>query len=131
MRSDLYETLEFLSASLATGEPRLFNDYVQWRLDVLGFRSQQTVELVAALGLLAEFFAQRFGPISGVPVGLGYLRIAIGLVQPALYAVGQLWQRNEITVAQEHLACSITQALDCCRRAGDTQNGKSVGVDRR
>lgn len=79
MRSDLYETLEFLSASLATGEPRLFNDYVQWRLDVLGFRSQQTIELVAVLGLLAEFFAQRFGPISGIPVGLGYLRIAIGL----------------------------------------------------
>ncbi|MFO1145656.1 MAG: cobalamin-dependent protein [Rhodospirillales bacterium] len=167
MRGELYETLEFLIASLATGEPRLFSDYVQWRLEVLGFRSQQTAELAARLRLLAQFFAEHFGPMSGVSVsrilasglavadgaetppisepftpaplahveemtgnlirgdidaarvlarraefeGRGYLRIATGLFQPALYAVGQLWQRNEITVAQEHLACSITQTI--------------------
>lgn len=167
MRRDLYEVLEFLTASLATGEPRLFNDYVHWRLDVLGFRSQQTAELAALLRLLGEFFAQRFGPISGVPLsrvlaggiaiadsakaaparepyvaaplahveemaghlvrgditaarmlarraeleGFGYLRIATGLFQPALYAVGRLWQRNEITVAEEHLASSIAQTI--------------------
>lgn len=167
MRCELYETLEFLTASLATGEPRLFDGYVQWRLDVLGFRSQQTAELAAMLRLLAQFFAQHFGPISGAPLGrilaggiaiadgveappvrepyapallahveemtehlvhgdinaarvlarraefqgLGYLRIASGLFQPALYAVGRLWQRNEITVAQEHLACSIAQTI--------------------
>lgn len=68
VRHDLYEILEFVTASLATEEPRLFNYYVYWRLDVLGFRSQQTAELAAMLRLLGEFFAQRFGPISGVPL---------------------------------------------------------------
>ncbi|MFO1113317.1 MAG: cobalamin-dependent protein [Rhodospirillales bacterium] len=167
MRGDLYETLEFLIASLTMGEPRLFNDYVQWRLEVLGFCSQQAAELAARLRLLAQFFAEYFGPMSGVSVsrilagaiaiadgaetppssepftpaplayveemtgnllrgdidaarvlarraefeGRSYLRIATGLFQPALYAVGRLWQRNEITVAQEHLACSITQTI--------------------
>lgn len=68
MHCNLYEILGFLTASLATEEPRLFNDYVHWRLDVLGFRSQQTSELATMLRLLAQFFAQRFGPISGVPL---------------------------------------------------------------
>lgn len=43
--------------------------------------------------------------------GLGYVQIATRLFQPALYAVGQLWQRNEITVAQEHLASAIAQTI--------------------
>ena len=43
--------------------------------------------------------------------GFGYMRIATRLFQPALYAVGRLWQRNEITVAQEHLASAIAQTI--------------------
>lgn len=43
--------------------------------------------------------------------GAGYLQIATGLFQPALYSVGRMWQRNEITVAQEHLATAMAQTL--------------------
>ena len=68
MRCDLYEALEFLTAAVAIGEPRLFDDYVQWRLDVLGSRSQQTEDLAAMLRLVQQFFEQRLGPMSGVPV---------------------------------------------------------------
>jgi len=39
----------------------------------------------------------------------GYLKVATRLFQPALYAIGLMWQRNEITVAQEHLASAIAQ----------------------
>jgi methanogenic corrinoid protein MtbC1 len=41
----------------------------------------------------------------------GYVRLATGLFQPALYEIGTAWQRNQITVAQEHLATSISQTL--------------------
>jgi methanogenic corrinoid protein MtbC1 len=34
---------------------------------------------------------------------------AVRLVQPAMYDIGRLWQENHITVAQEHLATSISQ----------------------
>ena len=39
----------------------------------------------------------------------GYLKIATRLFQPALYTIGLMWQQNEITVAQEHLATAIAQ----------------------
>jgi methanogenic corrinoid protein MtbC1 len=38
-----------------------------------------------------------------------YVVIATRLFQPALYRIGVLWQQNEITVAQEHLATAISQ----------------------
>jgi methanogenic corrinoid protein MtbC1 len=38
-----------------------------------------------------------------------FVNIAIRLFQPALYRIGLLWQHNEITVAQEHLATAISQ----------------------
>jgi len=40
-----------------------------------------------------------------------YVEIATRLFQPALYDIGGLWERNEITVAQEHLATAISQTL--------------------
>lgn len=43
--------------------------------------------------------------------GPGYVEIATHLVQPALYAIGGQWERNEITVAQEHLAAAVAQTL--------------------
>jgi methanogenic corrinoid protein MtbC1 len=41
----------------------------------------------------------------------GYTQIATRLFQPALYGIGLKWERNEITVAQEHLAAAIAQTL--------------------
>lgn len=37
--------------------------------------------------------------------------IEIHVIQPALYEIGEKWQANQVTVAQEHLATAITQAL--------------------
>lgn len=36
---------------------------------------------------------------------------AIDLIQPALYRIGRKWQDNQISVAQEHLATAIVEAL--------------------
>jgi MerR family transcriptional regulator, light-induced transcriptional regulator len=43
--------------------------------------------------------------------GPGYTQIATHLLQPALYAIGGQWERNEITIAQEHLAAALAQTL--------------------
>lgn len=40
-----------------------------------------------------------------------YVEVALQLVQPAMYLIGELWQRNEITVAREHLATAIMESL--------------------
>lgn len=40
--------------------------------------------------------------------GLGGLYLEI--VQPAMREIGRLWQENELTVAEEHLATAITQS---------------------
>jgi len=36
---------------------------------------------------------------------------AVHVIQPALYEIGQLWQENQVSVAQEHLASAIAQTL--------------------
>lgn len=33
------------------------------------------------------------------------------MIQPALYGIGQKWQNNQVTVAQEHLATAIAQSV--------------------
>ncbi|MFW5927853.1 MAG: cobalamin B12-binding domain-containing protein [Thermoplasmatota archaeon] len=35
----------------------------------------------------------------------------IGLIQPSMYKVGELWEKDEISVADEHLATSITDRI--------------------
>jgi methanogenic corrinoid protein MtbC1 len=42
--------------------------------------------------------------------GDGLRRLYLEVVQPAMWEVGRLWQQNELTVAEEHLATAITQA---------------------
>jgi methanogenic corrinoid protein MtbC1 len=41
----------------------------------------------------------------------GPARAAVRLVQPAMYEVGLLWQRNRINVAREHLATGVAQGV--------------------
>ena len=41
--------------------------------------------------------------------GLGLPALYLEVFQPALREIGRLWQDNEITVAEEHLATAITQ----------------------
>jgi methanogenic corrinoid protein MtbC1 len=42
-----------------------------------------------------------------LPIGELYLSV----LQPALYEMGRLWERGEVSVAQEHLATATTQTL--------------------
>jgi methanogenic corrinoid protein MtbC1 len=42
--------------------------------------------------------------------GVEYPAIATQLFQPALYQIGHLWERNQITVSQEHRATALVQA---------------------
>lgn len=41
--------------------------------------------------------------------GHSLAEVEVGLLQPSLYGIGQLWQDNRITVAQEHLASAVAQ----------------------
>lgn len=41
--------------------------------------------------------------------GSSLTQVSVQMVQPALYQVGHLWQKNRITVSQEHLATAISQ----------------------
>lgn len=41
--------------------------------------------------------------------GYSLTQAAVQLVQPALYQIGNLWQSNQISVSQEHLASAISQ----------------------
>ncbi len=41
--------------------------------------------------------------------GLGLPALYLDVFQPALREVGRLWQQNEFTVAEEHLATAVTQ----------------------
>lgn len=43
--------------------------------------------------------------------GLDATGIYVDVFQPALTSIGELWQRNEILVAEEHRATAITRAL--------------------
>lgn len=43
--------------------------------------------------------------------GVDIRQLYVGLFQHALYRVGELWERNQISVAKEHLATAITESL--------------------
>ncbi len=47
----------------------------------------------------------------GVAAGCDLRDIYLDVFQPAMYEVGRLWEINQLTVAQEHLATAITQSV--------------------
>jgi methanogenic corrinoid protein MtbC1 len=55
--------------------------------------------------------------------GLDVRDIYLDVLQPAMRAIGRLWQENELTVAEEHLATAVTQLAmgrlyaECCSGA--------------
>ena len=70
-----------------------------------------------AVSLLEDAFARR-DSLPGV---------AVHVIQPAMYEVGRLWQQNQVSVAQEHLATAtseswIAQSMPRSKAAPD--NGK-------
>ena len=62
--------------------------------------------------------------------GLGLPALYLDVFQPALREIGRLWQENEITVAEEHLATAVTQMsmgrlyADFCMAA--SRNGRTL-----
>lgn len=47
----------------------------------------------------------------GVKAGVPVPELQLRVVQPAQHEIGRLWQENHISVAQEHLATSISQLV--------------------
>lgn len=43
--------------------------------------------------------------------GHGLVETELHVIQPALYGIGRKWQGNQVSVAQEHLATAISQAI--------------------
>jgi methanogenic corrinoid protein MtbC1 len=67
----------------------------------------------------------------GLASGLSAADVQLRVVQPAQYEIGQRWQDNEITVAQEHLATAISQLVLAHlyrHLPRDAKNGKRVIV---
>ena len=62
--------------------------------------------------------------------GQGIESLYLDVLQAALYEVGRLWQMNEMTVAQEHLATVITQGV-MARLYEDIFQGLATATDAR
>lgn len=43
--------------------------------------------------------------------GAGLVEFELHVIQPALYAIGELWQTNQVSVAQEHMATAIVHSV--------------------
>lgn len=43
--------------------------------------------------------------------GHSLVDVELHIIQPALYAIGNKWQKNQVTVVQEHLATAIAQSV--------------------
>ena len=62
----------------------------------------------------------------GMEQGVSVPQLQLEVIQPAQYEIGRLWQENEISVAQEHLATGISQ-LVLAHLYPHLQRGESVG----
>ncbi len=61
--------------------------------------------------------------------GRTFLDAAVHLVQPAMYKIGQAWQDNHISVAEEHLATAIVHGLlarEFASAIPQRPNGRSI-----
>ena len=47
----------------------------------------------------------------GLDSGHSLVELEMHVIQPSLYAIGEKWQANQISVAQEHMATAIVQAV--------------------
>jgi methanogenic corrinoid protein MtbC1 len=43
--------------------------------------------------------------------GEGLVQFELHVIQPALYAIGEKWQSNQVSVAQEHMATAIVESV--------------------
>lgn len=80
------------------------------------FRTPVGVEIHPSTESLAESLvigsrADAKALVNAAASELGYLHTAVGLIQPAMYRIGEWWHRREIGVAEEHLATALAQRL--------------------
>ncbi len=119
----LAENLQDIAAALRrtlaeSGEVALFEAVVQAGLDELqgaggddGFGGgiPETAHVFLQALLAGNRRAAQSVAEQLLSQGRSVPEIYLQVVQPALYHIGSLWQRDEITVAQEHMATAITQ----------------------
>lgn len=79
-------------------------------------RPEPDIAALAQRFLAAQLTGDREGALrlvmeEGVGQGVAPERLHLEVVQWAQREIGQRWQRNEITVAQEHLATAISQLV--------------------
>lgn len=84
--------------------------------------------------LAAQLAGDRRGAIrvlleDGYEQGVPVQQLHLGVVQAAQHRIGALWEQNEVTIAQEHVATAIAQlALSCLypRVPREPRNGRRV-----
>lgn len=94
------------------------------------------IDTLRARFLAAQLAGDRRGAIrvlleDGFEQGVPVQQLHLGVVQAAQHRIGALWERNEVTIAQEHVATAIAQlALSCLypRVPRAPHNGRRVLV---
>ncbi len=72
-------------------------------------RLKPLVERYVAMQVAGDRAAARSLMHAGLAAGLTIADLYVGVLEPAQYRIGQLWQENRINVAREHLATAVTQ----------------------
>jgi methanogenic corrinoid protein MtbC1 len=105
-----------LNARLAAEQASLLNDVVDTSLGA--FRadrqaSEPVIDAGAGVYISAALSGQRGAALNiareALREGASVIDVYCDLLQPAQYEIGRLWETNRISVAQEHLATTVTQ----------------------
>lgn len=94
------------------------------------------LDTLRAQFLAAQLAGDRRGAIrvlleDGFEQGVPVQQLHLGVVQAAQHRIGALWEQNQVTIAQEHVATAIAQlALSCLypRVPREPRNGRRVLV---
>lgn len=94
------------------------------------------LDTLRARFLAAQLAGDRRGAIrvlldDGFEQGVPVHQLHLGVVQAAQHRIGALWEQNQVTIAQEHVATAIAQlALSCLypRVPREPRNGRRVLV---
>ena len=116
----LAENLQQIEAAISEAlvEPsrRIVREYIAAALDACREQSPEPdpgIEGYAAVYVQAVLDGQRHAAVNvtleAMRTGFSVPALYMDLIQPAMYEIGRKWQRNEITVAQEHMATALTQ----------------------
>jgi methanogenic corrinoid protein MtbC1 len=103
---DRYELTHGICAACETGFARMYSDAT--RDAAMLFR-----RLVDA-GSRGDPATAREFALEAAALGLGPSELLLGLVQPALYGIGERWERGEITVEDEHRFTAWCETLYGC-----------------